>query len=65
MVARDYTDARTILRRVAQLWICPPTHMDESQLKAEGMYAIFDAAGARTEMPGCSLCMGNQSLHRR
>jgi aconitase B len=48
-----------------QLWICPPTRMDESQLKAEGMYAIFDAAGARTEMPGCSLCMGNQSLHRR
>jgi aconitate hydratase 2 / 2-methylisocitrate dehydratase len=35
--------------------------MDESQLKAEGMYAIFDAAGARTEMPGCSLCMGNQA----
>jgi aconitate hydratase 2 / 2-methylisocitrate dehydratase len=48
-----------------QLWICPPTRMDESQLKAEGMYAIFDAAGARTEMPGCSLCMGNQSLHSR
>ena len=44
-----------------QLWICPPTRMDESQLKAEGMYAIFDAAGARTEMPGCSLCMGNQA----
>jgi aconitate hydratase 2 / 2-methylisocitrate dehydratase len=121
MVARGYTDARTMLRRVAQmeawlanpvlmsadadaeyaeiieidlntitepivaapndpdnikllsevldgepavttqLWICPPTRMDESQLKAEGMYAIFDAAGARTEMPGCSLCMGNQS----
>jgi aconitate hydratase 2 / 2-methylisocitrate dehydratase len=44
-----------------QLWICPPTRMDESQLKAEGMYDIFDAAGARTEMPGCSLCMGNQA----
>jgi aconitase B len=46
-------------------WLLPPTRMDESQLKAEGMYAIFDAAGARTEMPGCSLCMGNQSLHCR
>ena len=44
-----------------QLWICPPTRMDESQLKAEGMYTIFDAVGARTEMPGCSLCMGNQA----
>jgi aconitate hydratase 2 / 2-methylisocitrate dehydratase len=35
--------------------------MDEERLKAEGMYDIFDAAGARTEMPGCSLCMGNQA----
>ncbi|MGB3203470.1 MAG: bifunctional aconitate hydratase 2/2-methylisocitrate dehydratase [Crinalium sp.] len=44
-----------------RLWICPPTRMDETQLKAEGYYGIFDAAGARTEMPGCSLCMGNQA----
>lgn len=44
-----------------RLWICPPTRMDETQLKAEGMYAIFGAVGARTEMPGCSLCMGNQA----
>ena len=44
-----------------RLWICPPTRMDESQLKEEGVYGIFGAAGARTEMPGCSLCMGNQA----
>ncbi|MEA5467510.1 bifunctional aconitate hydratase 2/2-methylisocitrate dehydratase [Spirulina sp. 06S082] len=44
-----------------RLWVCPPTRMDEQQLKEEGMYAIFAAAGARTEMPGCSLCMGNQA----
>jgi aconitate hydratase 2 / 2-methylisocitrate dehydratase len=44
-----------------QLWICPPTRMDEERLKQEGTYTIFDAAGARTEMPGCSLCMGNQA----
>jgi aconitate hydratase 2/2-methylisocitrate dehydratase len=44
-----------------RLWICPPTRMDEQQLREEGMYGIFAAAGARTEMPGCSLCMGNQA----
>ncbi|MGH2412587.1 MAG: bifunctional aconitate hydratase 2/2-methylisocitrate dehydratase, partial [Microcystaceae cyanobacterium] len=44
-----------------RLWICPPTRMDEHQLKEEGVYDIFNAAGARTEMPGCSLCMGNQA----
>jgi aconitate hydratase 2/2-methylisocitrate dehydratase len=44
-----------------RLWICPPTRMDEHQLKEEGVYAIFGAAGARTEIPGCSLCMGNQA----
>jgi aconitate hydratase 2 / 2-methylisocitrate dehydratase len=44
-----------------RLWICPPTRMDEKQLREEGMYDIFAAAGARTEMPGCSLCMGNQA----
>jgi aconitate hydratase 2/2-methylisocitrate dehydratase len=44
-----------------RLWICPPTRMDEQQLKEEGYYSIFGAAGARTEMPGCSLCMGNQA----
>lgn len=45
----------------ARLWICPPTRMDEKQLREEGYYEIFEAAGARTEMPGCSLCMGNQA----
>ena len=44
-----------------RLWIAPPTRMDESQLKKEGYYSIFDQAGARTELPGCSLCMGNQA----
>ncbi|MTJ15047.1 bifunctional aconitate hydratase 2/2-methylisocitrate dehydratase [Anabaena sp. UHCC 0187] len=45
----------------ARLWIAPPTRMDEHQLKAEGVYDVFVAAKARTEIPGCSLCMGNQA----
>uniref|UniRef100_A0A7S3PU10 Aconitate hydratase B n=1 Tax=Chaetoceros debilis TaxID=122233 RepID=A0A7S3PU10_9STRA len=44
-----------------RLWVAPPTKMDEAQLTAEGYYSIFGSAGARTEMPGCSLCMGNQA----
>ena len=44
-----------------RLWITPPTKMDEKQLIEEGYYAIYGAAGARTEIPGCSLCMGNQA----
>ncbi|RJP20189.1 MAG: bifunctional aconitate hydratase 2/2-methylisocitrate dehydratase [Candidatus Omnitrophota bacterium] len=44
-----------------RLWICPPTRMDELQLREEGLYAIFCKAGARIEIPGCSLCMGNQA----
>ncbi len=44
-----------------RLWIAPPTKMDEHQLTEEGYYSIFGKAGARTEMPGCSLCMGNQA----
>ena len=44
-----------------RLWLSPPTRMDEHQLMQEGYYNIFGAAGARTEMPGCSLCMGNQA----
>jgi len=43
------------------MWICPPTRMDEHVLMEEGYYSIFGRAGARTEMPGCSLCMGNQA----
>ena len=44
-----------------RLWICPPTKMDANQLMEEGYYNIFGKAGARMEMPGCSLCMGNQA----
>jgi aconitate hydratase 2/2-methylisocitrate dehydratase len=44
-----------------KLWIAPPTRMDESQLKKEGVYSTFNSVGARTEIPGCSLCMGNQA----
>ncbi len=43
------------------LWIAPPTKMDAHQLMQEGYYSIYGAVGARTEMPGCSLCMGNQA----
>lgn len=46
---------------VTRLWIAPPTKMDAAQLSAEGYYNIFGRSGARTEMPGCSLCMGNQA----
>ncbi|RLA23364.1 MAG: aconitate hydratase B, partial [Gammaproteobacteria bacterium] len=44
-----------------RMWVTPPTKMDEAQLVAEGLYNVFGTAGARTEMPGCSLCMGNQA----
>ncbi len=44
-----------------RLWIAPPTKMDAHQLSEEGYYSIYGKAGARTEMPGCSLCMGNQA----
>lgn len=44
-----------------RLWIAPPTRMDEAELRDEGVYAVFGVAGARTEVPGCSLCMGNQA----
>ncbi|GAA6141823.1 bifunctional aconitate hydratase 2/2-methylisocitrate dehydratase [Hydrogenophaga sp. 5NK40-0174] len=47
-----------------KLWVAPPTKMDESELMKEGHYAAFGTAGARTEMPGCSLCMGNQAQVR-
>ncbi|MCX6569931.1 MAG: bifunctional aconitate hydratase 2/2-methylisocitrate dehydratase [Candidatus Aminicenantes bacterium] len=45
----------------ARVWITPPTKMDAAQLMREGYYAIFAALGGRIEMPGCSLCMGNQA----
>ena len=52
----EYTDS--------VLWICPPTRMDELQLQKEGHYALFGKMGARREIPGCSLCMGNQARVR-
>jgi len=45
----------------ARLWVVPPTKMDEKQLMEEGIYNVFGTSGARTEIPGCSLCMGNQA----
>ncbi len=45
----------------SKLWVCPPTKMDEKTLQEEGYYSVFGTAGARTEIPGCSLCMGNQA----
>ncbi len=44
-----------------RLWVAPPTRMDEAQLREEGVYGVLGRAGARMEMPGCSLCMGNQA----
>tara|TARA_R100001460_G_scaffold70077_4_gene110694 strand:- start:15 stop:2615 length:2601 start_codon:yes stop_codon:yes gene_type:complete len=44
-----------------RLWMSPPTKMDEAQLMEEGYFNIYGTAGVRTEMPGCSLCMGNQA----
>jgi len=47
-----------------RLWVTPPTKMDERKLIEEGYYSVFGQAGARTEVPGCSLCMGNQARVR-
>jgi aconitate hydratase 2 / 2-methylisocitrate dehydratase len=47
-----------------RVWLTPPTKMDRAQLKKEGYYAIYSKVGARTELPGCSLCMGNQARVR-
>jgi aconitate hydratase 2/2-methylisocitrate dehydratase len=44
-----------------RLWVAPPTKMDATQLTSEGYYSVYGKVGARTEMPGCSLCMGNQA----
>jgi aconitate hydratase 2/2-methylisocitrate dehydratase len=44
-----------------KLWVAPPTKMDAKQLSDEGHYGVLGGAGARMEMPGCSLCMGNQA----
>jgi len=60
-----YRAAGKVLEEVTnvpvRLWIVPPTRMDAHQLTEEGYYSIFGRAGARTETPGCSLCMGNQA----
>ena len=47
-----------------KLWVAPPTKMDANQLSEEGHYGVLGTAGARMEMPGCSLCMGNQAQVR-
>ena len=49
----------------ARLWIAPPTKMDAALLTQEGYYSYFGTSGARVEMPGCSLCMGNQAQTRK
>jgi aconitate hydratase 2/2-methylisocitrate dehydratase len=61
-----YRAAGKLLEKVkgvipTRLWIAPPTRMDEHALMEEGYYGIYGRVGARTEMPGCSLCMGNQA----
>ncbi|HWK70719.1 bifunctional aconitate hydratase 2/2-methylisocitrate dehydratase [Pollutimonas sp. M17] len=48
----------------SKLWVAPPTKMDQKQLTEEGHYGVLGSAGARMEMPGCSLCMGNQAQVR-
>jgi aconitate hydratase 2/2-methylisocitrate dehydratase len=48
-----------------RLWVAPPTRMDAAQLTEEGYYSVFGKSGARIEIPGCSLCMGNQARCRR
>ena len=55
MLLKDKRDIPT------RLWVAPPTKMDASELTKEGVYSTFGTAGARTEMPGCSLCMGSQA----
>ncbi|NPA55355.1 MAG: bifunctional aconitate hydratase 2/2-methylisocitrate dehydratase [Epsilonproteobacteria bacterium] len=60
-----YRAAAEMLRGEGQvptrLWIAPPTKMDKAELIEEGYYSVFGSAGARIEIPGCSLCMGNQA----
>jgi len=52
---KDQTKLNTVL------WVVPPTRMDEKQLRAEGIYETFEKLTEHTEIPGCSLCMGNQA----
>jgi aconitase B len=61
-VAEYLRSNATLLSSVdSRFWICPPTRMDAHTLMEEGYYNIYGKVGARTEMPGCSLCMGNQA----
>jgi aconitate hydratase 2/2-methylisocitrate dehydratase len=60
-VARIFEGAPYLATRV---WLTPPTKMDAAQLMREGLYSVFASVGARTEVPGCSLCMGNQARVR-
>jgi len=59
--AKIFEDASYLATRI---WLTPPTKMDRAQLLKEGVFSIFSAIGARTEIPGCSLCMGNQARVR-
>ena len=61
--AGEILDGRTDIP--VRLWVAPPTKMDAKILYEEGYYAIFAKAGARMEIPGCSLCMGNQAQIRK
>ncbi|MDX9752933.1 MAG: bifunctional aconitate hydratase 2/2-methylisocitrate dehydratase [bacterium] len=62
--ARILEDAPAVDASKMRFWVCPPTRMDEMELREEGVYATFGKAGARMEIPGCSLCMGNQARVR-
>jgi aconitate hydratase 2 / 2-methylisocitrate dehydratase len=59
--AAKVLEGQAALKDKMRLWIAPPTRMDETQLRKEGIYTVFEAVQARTEVPGCSLCMGNQA----
>ena len=61
-----YRAAASILKDIksevpVRLWLTPPTRMDRQQLTDEGLMSVFGKVGARVEIPGCSLCMGNQA----
>ena len=65
IISGEQSDYENLLNKYqetkARLWVVPPTKMDEQKLIEEGEYKIFKDLGARTELPGCSLCMGNQA----
>ena len=61
ILAKDGTRPKDDPSVPTKLWIAPPTRMVEDRLRRDGVYSVYGAAGARTEIPGCSLCMGNQA----